>query len=195
MITTFGVLGIISGASLSILLAANARDSGMRLWPAAHGSWQSYLFWCLFRSLNVSALLLAAIDWQPMMTIDTIRVAAAAAAAIGAIVYVTACVRLGRDNLYCGTRGLTTTGIYAWSRNPQYAIAMPSYISLAIASQSELLPLLVGLLIVVFWLMAVNEEPWLEVEYGREYLQYKQAVPRFYNFSRLKPRSSGTATG
>ncbi len=195
MITTFGVPGIISGALLSILLAANARDRSLRLWPALPGSGQSYLFWFLFRTLNICALLLAAIDWQPMPTIEPVRVAAAAAAAIGLIVYVTACIRLGRDNLYCGTRGLTTTGIYAWSRNPQYAIAMPSYFSLAIASQSTLLPLLVALLIAVFWLMAINEEPWLEAEYGRDYLQYKHAVPRFYNFGKLKSRSSDTATG
>lgn len=191
MITTLGALGGVSGATLTFLLAVNVRNGALRIWPAAHKSWQSYLFWFLFRSLNLSALTLAAIDWQPMNEMDPIRSTAATAAAIGAIMYVAACVRLGRDNLYCGNQGLMTLGIYGWSRNPQYAIAMPSYVALAIASQSQPLLLLVALLIAVCWLMAVNEEPWLEAEYGKAYLHYKQTVPRFYNVSRLKLGSIG----
>ena len=193
MITTFGALGVISGATLSLLLALNARDTRLRIWPATHGSWQSYLFWFLFRTLNICTLLLSAVDWQPMIALDPIRIAAVSIAAVGAVLYISACIRLGRDNLYCGILGLTTSGIYRWSRNPQYAIAIPSYVALAIASQSHLLPVLVVLLVFVFWLMAVNEEPWLEAEYGAAYVEYKQAVPRFYNVGKLKLCSAGSA--
>jgi protein-S-isoprenylcysteine O-methyltransferase Ste14 len=195
MIATLGVLGLSAGALLTVLLAINKRTSGLRMWPSAQGSWQSRLFWILFRTLNVSALTLAAIDWQPLGNSDVLRIAAAVAAAIGGIIYVTACVRLGKTNLYCGKQGLVTAGIYGWSRNPQYAVAMPTYVALAVAANSTLLPLLVGLLIAVFWLMAVNEEPWLEAEYGADFEHYKQAVPRFYNFGRLRSQVSGSAAG
>lgn len=195
MITTLSVLGSFAGALLAFLLILDTRASELRMWPPAHGSWQSRLFWILFRTLNICALILAAIDWQPLGQSDALRIAAAVTAAIGGVVYVVACLRLGRTNLYCGRQGLVTAGIYGWSRNPQYAIAMPTYVALAIAAHSTLLPLLVGLLVAVFWLMAINEEPWLEAEYGADYSRYKQAVPRFYNFGRLRAHISRAATG
>ena len=186
MITPLWALGILAGALLSILLLANYCFRTPELWPCSHGTWQSRLFWLLFRTLNVSALILAAVDFKPIAEPDFMRLAAAAAALIGGIFYVAGCVKLGRTNLYCGNEGLVTAGIYAWSRNPQYAIAMPSYVALAIAVHSPLLAFLVPLLIAVFWLMAVNEEPWLESEYGADYVRYKRAVPRFYNVRRLR---------
>lgn len=193
MTTVLCALGIIAGTLLSILLLANTRIRTLELWPCAHGTRQSFLFWFLFRTLNVSALTLAAVDFKPIVEFDFIRFAAVLAASIGGIYYVAGCVKLGRTNLYCGHEGLVDGGIYAWSRNPQYAIAMPSYIALAIAANSTSMALLLPLLIAVFWLMALNEEPWLESEYGADYVRYKRAVPRFYNFRRLRTLASTSA--
>lgn len=41
--------------------------------------------------------------------------------------------------------------------------------------------LLAGSLVVVYAMMAMAEEPWLETRYGRSYLDYKAEVPRFFN--------------
>ena len=194
MIVILCVLGSLAGTLLSILLLVSAQSQVLRLWPCSHRTWQSWLFWSLFRTLNVSALILAVVDFKPMVELDIIRLAAAAAASIGCIFYVMGCVKLGQGNLYCGHEGLVTGGIYAWSRNPQYAIAMPAYVALAIAANSMLMAFLVPLLIAVFWLMAVNEEPWLESRYGAAYVQYKRIVPRFYNLRRLRTFASPSAT-
>lgn len=193
MITTLCVLGTLAGTLLSILLSFNVLNRTLELWPCGHGTWQSWVFWLLFRTLNVSALIVAAVDFKRIAELDFIRLVAAAVASICGIFYVAGCVKLGRANLYCGHEGLVTSGIYAWSRNPQYAIAMPAYVTLAIAAASTSMALLVPLLIAVFWLMAANEEPWLESRYGAEYERYKRTVPRFYNLRRLRTLASAPA--
>ena len=40
------------------------------------------------------------------------------------------------------------------------------------------------MLVVVFLLMALAEEPWLEATYGSAYRSYREDVPRFYNIRR-----------
>ena len=77
-----------------------------------------------------------------------------------------------------------TDGIYAWTRNPQYAAAIPAYLGLAIASGSAAVLGVTVLLMLSFALMAFAEERWLEAAYGAEYRAYKRAVPRFYNWRR-----------
>jgi protein-S-isoprenylcysteine O-methyltransferase Ste14 len=186
MTSLFAALGITAGATLTALLIINLRHRQLALWPTQPSpSWQGATFWSLFRGLNISALALAAIDWQPMNEGDIVRLVAAAAALLGGLTYVSACILLGRVNLYGGKAGLVADGVYAWSRNPQYALAMPSYILLAVAAQSPLVAILVGLLVAVFVLMALGEEPWLEAAYGDDYAAYRAQVSRFYNIRRL----------
>lgn len=183
--STLLAVAVSTGALLAALLAFNRRNSALALWPAAAGSQQSYLFWFLFRCLNMATLALAAVDWREDTDSLFLRWAAAAAALAGGIVYLWACLHLGKVNLYGGKAGLVTSAIYGWSRNPQYAIAMPTYVALAVASQSPLMIWPTGLLIAVFCLMALNEEPWLVRHYGQDYVDYARSVPRFYNVGRV----------
>lgn len=182
MVNTLTAIGLSAGLLLISLLLANLSSPGLRIWPVAPGDWRSPLFWGLFRLTNVSTLLLAAFAWLPMPEPDGLRLAAAACAIIGASLYIAACIHLGRDNLYCGHTGLVAHGLYAWSRNPQYALAMPSYCALAIASGSPVVGVLAACLLAIFFLMAIAEEPWLEKTYGEGYRDYARRVPRFYNF-------------
>lgn len=185
MIKLLGVLGAGAGAALIALLALNLRHATLQFWPTpSPESWQSFVFWGLFRALNVAALAVAAIDWRPGAADDASRVVASALAACGGIAYLMACIHLGRDNLYCGRAGLVTSGIYGWSRNPQYALAMPTYVALAFAAQSTPLAVLAGMLVAVYLLMALGEEPWLAAAYGTAYGDYCANVPRFYNVRR-----------
>lgn len=186
MALTLGVVGTAAGLPIIVLLWANLRNRSLGFWPHEdrHG-WQSLVFWTGFRVLNVCALALAAVDWQPLPPDSLIRPAAGVLAALGALAYVAACMHLGRSNLYCGRDGLVTHGIYAWSRNPQYALAIPSYAALALACHSLPMAWLGVQLMAVFVLMALNEEPWLADTYGDDYRRYRTIVPRFYNFRRL----------
>jgi len=186
MALLLGILGICAGTALVLLLLLNTRSEALRLWPPpGPWSWQSTVFWALFRTLNLSSLSIAALLWSPQIFEDPLRFGAALSALAGGSVYLFACISLGRSNLYGGTAGLVTSGIYAWTRNPQYALAMPTYVALALAVQSMSLWALVGLLVAVYVLMAINEEPWLEAAYGEPYRRYRQRVRRFYDVRRV----------
>ncbi len=177
-------IGAVTGVALIVLLTWTRLDPALRFWPAPrHRSWQSVLFWTLFRTLNVAALAVAALGWERWDGLSPDRLLGAAVAVEGGALYGLACYALGRSNLYCGQDGLVTQGIYRWTRNPQYATAIPAFLGLALASRSWGALALAVVLAAVFVLMALAEEPWLEAAYGEEYLAYRRRVARFWNWS------------
>jgi hypothetical protein len=58
------------------------------------------------------------------------------------------------------------------------------YFFLAIAADSLPAALLCAATILVYVLMALVEEPWLETVYGARYRNYRRSVPRFFNWPR-----------
>ncbi len=183
MSQTLFLIGSVVGVTLSGLLACTILFQSLSLWPTpGKGSWQSLLFWSLFRSLNVVTLALAFLDWQHWDGVPLDRIIGAIVAASGFGLYLWACYALGRKNLYCGRDRLVTEGIYSWTRNPQYATAIPAYLGLAAASHSFAVFAVASLLALSFMLMAFAEERWLEAAYGLDYAEYRQRVARFYNW-------------
>lgn len=174
---------IATGMILAVLLTWTRRDARFRFWPTPRPwSWESILFWSLFRVLNLSMFAIAALEWQPWSGLSPDRLAGVALGIAGAGLYAAAIHALGRKNLYCGRDGLITGGIYGWTRNPQYAAAIPAYFGLALASRSAWALVMALLLWLVFLLMALAEEPWLEAAYGEDYRAYKARVARFYTW-------------
>jgi len=177
------VIGVIAGVALSGLLACTIVNKGLKVWPTpGKGSWQSRVFWSLFRTLNVATLALASLDWQRWDGFSLERGLGATLAIACFALYGWACYALGRRNLYCGRDGLVTAGIYSWTRNPQYATAIPAYLGLAVASASAAVLAIASLLTLCFVLMAFAEEHWLEAAYGADYRRYRLQVARFYNW-------------
>lgn len=177
--------GAVIGLTLSGLLACTIGNDGFRFWPTpGKGTWQSRVFWSLFRGLNVTALALCLLDWQRWEGVPLDRIIGLSVAIPGFGLYLWACLTLGRKNLYCGRDGLVTEGIYSWTRNPQYATAIPAYLGLAAASHSAAALAVASLLALCFALMAFAEERWLEAAYGAEYRRYRRTVSRFYNWRR-----------
>lgn len=189
-----GVAGIIfavglavAGALVALLLATLARP-GLRIWPTpGERTWQSYVFWPLFRGLNLLAFLAAAATWPGgALGLSTWLRAAAALVLAGSIaVFVYAFRVLGRDNSYGATEGLVTGGIYQWSRNPQNAMLIVVYGALAVAADSGPAYVLAGATMLVYWLMILLEEPWLAAQYGDAYRRYCASVPRLFNWRRV----------
>jgi protein-S-isoprenylcysteine O-methyltransferase Ste14 len=174
------IAGLVGG------IAARGDRSAWRIWPAPPvGSLTSFIFWTLFRTLNVVVLVLAAervlglttaVPWAPL------RLALAATSIVAFATYLYALRVLGRAATYCRASGLATEGFYRWTRNPQYATAIVAFGALGLATWSPDATPLAAALVVFYALMAVAEEPWLEARYGRAYAYYRADVPRFFNF-------------
>jgi protein-S-isoprenylcysteine O-methyltransferase Ste14 len=179
--------GVLSGVPLLLLLAVTLVDRRVSIWPTpGAGTWQSILFWCLFRTLNVATFGLAVAPHEPLLGLPSIvRVAGLVLLGVAGSLYLYTLVALGRANTYCRREGLVTGGIYRWTRNPQYAAVIPAYAGLALAADSAGVYTLVALLIAVYVAMAHAEEPWLSLHYGDAYDGYARAVPRFFNFRRV----------
>lgn len=181
-------IGLAVAAVLVVLLLATLARPALRIWPTpGEKSWQSYVFWPLFRGLNTLAFLTAAATWPGGVLGLPIwlRILAALVLAGSIAVFVYAFRVLGRDNSYGATQGLVTDGIYQWSRNPQNAMLIVVYGALAIAADSGAAYLLAGAMMLVYWLMILLEEPWLAAMYGATYKAYCASVPRLFNWRRL----------
>jgi len=178
----------IAGASSALMLIAGLiagrLNSEWRIWPAPPvGSLKSFGFWTLFRTLNIAVLILCIERFLTTLSGPALplRVALAAVSAVAGVAYINALWSLGRKATYCQASGLTTDGIYRWTRNPQYATAIAAFATLGLAAAAWDATLLAAALVVVYTMMAISEEPWLETRYGNAYLAYKAEVPRFFN--------------
>ncbi|NOY39494.1 MAG: isoprenylcysteine carboxylmethyltransferase family protein [Nitrospirae bacterium] len=78
------------------------------------------------------------------------------------------------------TSRLVTSGIYRWSRNPQFIGWALMLSGISLAGRSGFAFVLTGVFTIVIHLYTTRmEEPYLERLYGEEYRQYKLSTPRY----------------
>lgn len=173
------MIGLLAG------IRAPQDNSIWRIWPAPPvGSLKSFVFWTLFRALNVVVLVLAIERVLALTTADPLlllRLGLALVSVVAFAAYLYTLWALGREATYCRASGLATDGVYRWTRNPQYAMAIVAFGALGFAAWSWEATSLAMALAAVYALMAIAEEPWLEARYGRAYADYQAEVPRFFN--------------
>lgn len=186
MATAVMTAGMAVAATLIGLLLLTIVWPSLRIWPTpGPKTWQSYVFWPLFRGLNVLCFAMAALDAPGYLGLPGwARTLAFAALIASTGTFVYAFRVLGRDNSYGARDGLVTGGIYRWSRNPQNAMLVVVYGCLALAVDGGATYLLCAGMMTVYVLMVLAEEPWLEGVYGAPYRRYLDRVPRFFNWSR-----------
>ena len=82
---------------------------------------------------------------------------------------------------------LITTGIYRWSRNPQFLGWYLADLGIALAGLSGY-ALLIALLTIILghYYIVKLEEPYLERIFGREYLEYRRKAPRYLGLPRSR---------
>jgi protein-S-isoprenylcysteine O-methyltransferase Ste14 len=179
-------IGLAVAAMLLGLLVVTLRFPELRIWPTpGPGSWQSYVFWPLFRGLNVLCFAVALTDRTAYLGLPVWLRALATALLVASIVLFIYSFRvLGRDNSYGARDGLVTRGIYRWTRNPQNAMLMVVYGTLAVAADSAGGYTLCTAMVAIYFLMVLLEEPWLAGIYGEAYRRYCRRVPRFFNWRR-----------
>jgi protein-S-isoprenylcysteine O-methyltransferase Ste14 len=179
-------VGVLVAAVLLMLLALTMLVPRLRIWPTpGPATWQSYVFWPLFRSLNVLCFAVAVLHREPFLGLPSwLRGIAFLLLAASTVLFIYAFRVLGRDNSYGAQDGLVTGGIYQWTRNPQNAMLVVVYGCLAVAADNGPTYLLCGAMMAVYTLMVLLEEPWLEGIYGDAYRHYCSSVPRFFNCRR-----------
>ena len=195
MATAIFVIGSGIATALISLLLLTLLSSTFRIWPTpGAGTWQSYVFWPLFRGLNILCFIMAALNTPGFIGLPAwVRAIALAGLIASTSLFLYAFFVLGRDNSYGARDGLVTGGIYRWSRNPQNAMLIVVYGSLAIATDGGATYLLCAAMMAVYALMVACEEPWLEAAYGTPYQRYCQRVPRFFNWRRALILMQATA--
>jgi protein-S-isoprenylcysteine O-methyltransferase Ste14 len=173
-------------AGLVASIAARGDEDAWRVWPVPPvRSLKSFIFWTLFRTLNVIVLLLAAeraLALAVAGALPAIRLLLLIVSFAAFDAYLYALWALGREATYCRASGLATEGIYRWTRNPPYTTAIAAFSALGFAVWPLPASSLAAALVLVYALMAVAEEPWLEARYGGAYADYRASVPRFFNF-------------
>jgi protein-S-isoprenylcysteine O-methyltransferase Ste14 len=169
-----GVASLLLGLLTLTLIAPQ-----LRIWPTpGAGTWQSYVWWPLFRGLNVLCVTVAWFTRETGGDLGLpawVRVLAAMALLVALLLFLAAFVGLGRD----------TDGIYQWSRNPQNAMLIVVYGALALTVDALPVYVLCAAMMAVYALMVFAEEPWLAKAYGDAYARYCAQVPRFFNWRRL----------
>jgi protein-S-isoprenylcysteine O-methyltransferase Ste14 len=190
------MIGAVIAAVLLSLLVLTLLVRPFRIWPTpAPGSWQGYVFWPLFRSLNALCFAVAVADYGNYLGLPVwSRLVALALLATSVGLFVYSFRVLGRDNSYCAQDGLVTAGIYRWSRNPQNAMLVVVYGCLAFAADSARTYILCSAMMATYILMVLAEETWLGAAYGEAYRRYCGTVPRFFNWRRAAALVRGTGT-
>jgi len=172
-----GALAIFGLSALSVL-----RSDFQFFPPPNKNSWQHKAFLGLFRLYLYPLIGLTVFVFAPL---EGAR--AWAQYGIGGVLLLIGFGMAIRITLYMGWRnafgeklGLMTTGWFAWSRNPIYAFTWLGMIGWAMIANHWLVTLLLGAWAIMYLVAPYLEEPWLEAEYGTEYLNYKQTVRRFF---------------
>lgn len=176
-------------AVLNLLLALTAFTDIVKLWPTPHrGSWQSWVFWPLFRGGLGATMLLGIWQFAATPSHGTGALSGAIVALLALAVTIYAYFALGLENTYGADEGLVTTGLYRYSRNPQYVASIAGFAGLAFAAASPETIILCALAIGVYVLMPFTEEPWLSRMYGESYRAYQRETPRFLSVAKIVER-------
>lgn len=190
ILTTIFLVAFAALATLNILLLLTVFTSTVKLWPTpARHSWQSYTFWPLFRVGLGLTILLGIFEFVTAPSHDWQSLLGAPLALMGFCFTIYGYFDLGIDNTYGSDGGLVTSGLYRYSRNPQYVASILGFLGMALAANSMAVTLLCALAIGVYLLLPLAEEPWLEHIYGSSYTLYRQTTPRFVSFARQFEKS------
>ncbi len=152
-----------------------------RIWPPpGEGSWQHRLTWVCFCAVFLLNAAILVLDWNSWLMTSNVRfLLGAPIAAMGAFLVAWAIATLGTGNTSGLPQGLISAGPYRFTRNPQYLGDMILFVGLSLIANSTYLWIAHALLILVFIIAPLAEEPWLEEQYGQAYVDYKRRTRRF----------------
>jgi len=144
------------------------------------------IWWFAMWGVFFSALALSALYGVWLLSIDKIF-----ALIVGSVLFIIGIVLLAvgmiefktlRRSCAQDTSKLITSGIYRWSRNPQFIGCLLFFTGISLAGRSILAFILIFIAsIVIYWYTVRLAEPYLERLYGEEYGQYKKRTARWFS--------------
>ena len=170
--------------SIFIAFVYSSKNRQFEFWPPPEkDTWQYHLLWWSIRLLVISIGWLIYKDNSTMNISNWLRFYIAMPLfiltfSLGTI----AAFQLGWRNTHGEAKKFISSGFYKYSRNPQYVLYSISFLFLGLwVGSLKALILLVSL--GIFYLAApFPEERWLEKKYGKDYISYKQNVPRYFRW-------------
>ncbi len=177
------VYAVALGAGLAIvgLSLATLVSPRFQFWPPPNPeSWQHASFRWLFRVFFLGLVALSYLEARPPVTWQYTVGVPLLLVGFGLALYWTNF--LGWRNAFGEARGLKTDGAYRWSRNPIYVVSIIGMIGWGLIVGSWWVISLLLLWAMFYVVAPFLEEPWLEQQYGSEFLLYRSRVPRFFGW-------------
>ncbi len=151
-----------------------------RIYPMQSRNGWFFGMWALFVFVFLSNPALAVVHWNTGPWADSLRFwLAVPLLLIGIGLTTWGWITLGSKNTSGLRDGFVARGPYAITRNPQYLGDFFIFTGFAIAANSGVAWVTHMLTALVFLLAPAVEEPWLERQYGEDYLRYRRSVSRF----------------
>lgn len=151
-----------------------------RIYPMARPDFWYYAMWALFGFILLSNPAFVFLDWNSGLWPSPLRFwLAAPLAFLGAALVTWGMVTLGARRTSGLPEGLVAEGPYLLTRNPQYVGDSLLFLGVAIFANSGVVAVTHLLTALVLLLAPFAEEPWLEGEYGADYVAYRRRVPRY----------------
>ncbi len=188
MVTYILVATLVAQALLGSSLIATLLMPGFRVWPPPRRrSWQYGFTWGLTFISFAGILVLGILDWDSFSFDHWLRFPIGIALIAFSLYLVLWAIRtLGAHASQGLGGGLIREGPYQWTRNPQYVADIMMLAGFAVLSNS-VLALVTGSIGAAWFVLApFTEEPWLRDQFGEEYEQYMNHVPRFVSILRRK---------
>ncbi len=190
------LFAFVVAADFALLLgvAISALIPRFRIWPPPKkDSWHQWVSWTLFTIDMFGVPFLGVLDFESLGYGHWSRfLIGGLAVAIGLGIDVWGTRTLTAQQSLGGKGKIVTEGPYRYTRNPQYVGFIFLFSGIILITYS-LMALTTGLLILVlFLILPFSEEPWLRQQYGKDYEEYCEKVPRFVGFRSFRTRKQLT---
>ena len=166
---------------LGAMLAWSIRFLERRLWPVGTLTvTNQLLIWVPTAMIFICVIILGLIGWNDMGWPAAVRLGLGIPLnLLGNVVVWRGVFSIGVKATSGGDSNLNTSGLYRWSRNPQYVADIAILAGLAILSGAIFARLAAAGGIAVLTLAPFAEEPWLKSIHGQDYTAYSQQVRRY----------------
>ncbi len=135
---------------------------------------------------TVLIILASAIMDTSLIPIESIRWSGLLFIGVGTILFIIAMITM-KDSWRAGipekdSTAMVTSGIYQYSRNPAFLGFDLTYIGTSLAFGNLILFSMAVITMIMMHLQILEEEKFLDITFGDDYLEYKKKVGRYFIF-------------